>query len=93
MQATEPKMKSICLILRGGKEISYQLISFRANRNSGRNGRKILKCPTSGCTGNLAVIDEGTTVEIVRQPANSDIKCQSYIKCAKCKRETGIKYV
>jgi len=93
LQVSEGETVSYHLVLRGSLEELYPFLSFRADRKNGRHGRKVLKCPTPNCNGRLTDIDEETKVEVVRKPAHSDVKCQSYIKCKKCGNEIGINYI
>ena len=79
--------------LRGGMNPSNRLIAFRTGRRAGRNGRKVLHCPTPGCAGILTHIDEDTKVEIVRQPGRSETVCHEYVTCRKCDKEIGIRFV
>ena len=77
-------------VLHGEMPIQQICCAYRSTRkNITKLGcRKAIKCPC--CNSRLMDIDEKVKVDLYRQPVKSNLQCQGYIKCNKCKDEVGM---
>jgi len=92
MNIVADSSESIVLIIRGSRDTGNPMIAFRGNKNNGRIGRKILKCPISTCKFPIANVDENAIVDVIRNPVQSKVNCQNFLKCKKCGNEVGVNY-
>ena len=72
------------------------LVSFRRIGGSRKNitnttTRKLLKCPH--CSARLTDIEVDTKVVVFKQSKTKPVKSQFYMKCAVCKKESGVTVV
>jgi len=70
-----------------------QLVSCRRIAPPPKRGRKLVKCPYSGCDGRLTETDSDTKVEVHRKSDSRILPSQFHLTCQVCKREVGIRII